>query len=222
MPDELSGGQRQRVGLAQVLCRSPQLLLLDEPFSALDAPVRLELRRELRRVQRETGLATVLVTHDPEEAAFLSDELLVLARGQVLQSGPSRSIFSRPLSPEVARLVGVDNVHRGSVVSPTTLAVGPARVSILPTTLALGTSVQWSVRPDYVEVAALTGPSSGDVEGRVIEIADTGLAFELFVEYGDGLEMRARTMIAPEVAPGERCRISFRAEAVSLWATAPE
>ena len=119
MPDELSGGQRQRVGLAQVLCRSPQVLLLDEPFSALDAPVRLELRRELRRVQRETGLATVLVTHDPEEAAFLSDELLVIARGEVLQSGPSRSIFSRPLSPEVARLVGVDNVHRGSVASST-------------------------------------------------------------------------------------------------------
>ena len=107
------------MGLAQVLCRSPQVLLLDEPFSALDAPVRLELRRELRRVQRETGLATVLVTHDPEEAAFLSDELLVIARGEVLQSGPSRSVFSRPLSPEVARLVGVDNVQRGSVVSST-------------------------------------------------------------------------------------------------------
>ena len=78
--------------------------------------------------------------------------------------------------------------------------------------------MHWSVRPDYVEVTALTGPSpTGDFEGRVIEIADTGLAYELFVEYGDGLEMRARTTIAPEVAPGERCRISFRAEAVSLW-----
>jgi len=73
---------------------------------SLDVPVRLELRRELRRLQRETGLATVLVTHDPEEAAFLSDELIVLAEGTVLQSGTSRSVFSRPVSAEVAKLLG--------------------------------------------------------------------------------------------------------------------
>jgi molybdate transport system permease protein len=218
MPAELSGGQRQRVGLAQVLCQSPQVLLLDEPFSALDAPVRLELRRELRRVQRETGLATVLVTHDPEEAAYLSDELMVIARGEVLQFGASRSVFSRPVSPEVARLVGVDNVHVGSVVSSTALAIGDALVTIPTTTLARGTSVHWSVRPEHVDVAALTGLAApGDFEGRVIEIADTGLAYELFVEYGDGQEMRARTTSSPDVAPGERCRISFRAEAVSVW-----
>jgi ABC-type Fe3+/spermidine/putrescine transport system ATPase subunit/ABC-type sulfate transport system permease component len=218
MPAELSGGQRQRVGLAQVLCQSPRLLLLDEPFSALDAPVRLELRRELRRVQRETGLATVLVTHDPEEAAFLSDELMVIARGEVLQSGTSRSVFSRPVSPEVARLVGVDNVHVGSVVSSTILAVGDALVTIPPTTLARGTHVHWSVRPENVYVVALTSPPApGDFEGRMIEIADTGLAYELFVEFGDAMEMRARTTRAPDVAPGERCRISFRAETVSVW-----
>ena len=155
------------MGLAQVLCQSPQVLLLDEPFSALDAPVRLELRRELRRVQRETGLATVLVTHDPEEAAFLSDELMVIARGEVLQSGTSRSVFSRPVSPEVARLVGVDNVHVGSVVSSTALAVGDARVTISSTTLALGTSraleratgATWSV-------TALTSPlTAGRLRG---------------------------------------------------------
>jgi molybdate transport system permease protein len=223
MPSELSGGQRQRVGLAQVLCQSPQVLLLDEPFSALDAPVRLELRRELRRVQRETGLATVLVTHDPEEAAFLSDELLVIARGEVLQEGTSRSVFSRPVSAEVARLVGVENVHEATIVSSTALAFGDARVTISPTTLALGTRVHWSVRPEYVDVAVSTRPfAAGDVEGRVIEIADTGLAYELFVEYGNGREIRARTSSEPEVAAGERCRVTFRAEAVSVWPAALE
>jgi molybdate transport system permease protein len=222
MPAELSGGQRQRVGLAQVLCQSPQVLLLDEPFSALDAPVRLELRRELRRVQRETGLATVLVTHDPEEAAFLSDELMVIARGEVLQSGPSRSVFTRPASPEVARLVGVDNVHVGRVVSTTSLAVGAARMPIPPTTLARGTLVHWSVRPEYVEVAVLSSPfATGDFEGRMIEVTDTGLAYELFVEYAEGLELRARTTSMPDVAAGERCRVSFRTDAVSVWPAAP-
>jgi molybdate transport system permease protein len=169
-------------------------------------------------VQRETGLATVLVTHDPEEAAYLSDELMVIARGEVLQSGASRSVFSRPVSPEVARLVGVDNVHVGSVVSSTALAIGDALVPIPPTTLARGTSVHWSVRPEYVDVAAWTSPAAtGDFVGRMIEIADTGLAYELFVEYGDGMEMRSRSTSPPDVAPGERCRISFRAEAVSVW-----
>ncbi|MGC2169706.1 MAG: ATP-binding cassette domain-containing protein [Acidimicrobiales bacterium] len=218
MPSQLSGGQRQRVGLAQVLCRSPQVLLLDEPFSALDAPVRLKLRRELRRVQRETGLATVLVTHDPEEAAFLSEELMVIARGEVLQSGSSRSVFSQPNSPEVARLVGIENVHAATVVSSTTLAVSDARVAILPTSLAPGTHVHWSVRPESVNVTASKSPSAaGEFVGRVIEIADTGLAYELFVEYASGLEIRARTSSAPDVAPGERCQVSFRAEAVSVW-----
>ncbi len=221
MPSELSGGQRQRVGLAQVLCRSPRVLLLDEPFSALDAPVRLELRRELRRVQRETGLATVIVTHDPEEAAFLSDELMVIARGEVLQSGANRSVFSRPVSPEVARLVGVENVYEGTVISSTALQVGAARVPISATTLALGTRVHWSVRPEYVSVAVVTGPATaGDIEGRVIEVADTGLDYELFVDYGDGAEIRARSAQAPDVVPGDRCRVSFRADAVSVW-TAP-
>jgi molybdate transport system permease protein len=223
MPSELSGGQRQRVGLAQVLCQSPQVLLLDEPFSSLDAPVRLELRRELRRVQRETGLATVLVTHDPEEAAFLSDELLVIARGEVLQWGTSRSIFSRPVSIEVARLVGVENVLEASVVSSSALAVGDARVTISPTSLAAGTRVHWSVRPEHVDVAASTGPPTArDIEGRVTEIADTGHAYELCVEYGRGQEIRSRTTIEPALVPGDLCRVSFRAEAVSMWRAALE
>ncbi|MGP8066028.1 MAG: ATP-binding cassette domain-containing protein, partial [Acidimicrobiales bacterium] len=84
LPEELSGGQRQRVGLAQALSRLPRLLLLDEPFSALDAPVRADLRRELRQLQRETGISTVLVTHDPEEAALLASEVMVISDGSLL------------------------------------------------------------------------------------------------------------------------------------------
>ena len=93
LPHQLSGGQRQRVSLAQALSRSPRLVLLDEPLSALDAPVRQELRQELRRLQRDAGLSTVLVTHDPEEAAYLADEILVIADGQILQAGPSREVY---------------------------------------------------------------------------------------------------------------------------------
>jgi ABC-type sulfate/molybdate transport systems ATPase subunit len=86
------------------------VVLLDEPFSALDAPVRAELRRELRRLQREVNLSTVLVTHDPEEAAMLADEIMVVSDGQVLQSGSCRDVYQRPASVEIGRLLGIDNL----------------------------------------------------------------------------------------------------------------
>ena len=96
-PEQLSGGQRQRVALARALSHAPRLVLLDEPFSGLDAPVRDELRRELRRLQRETGLSTVLVTHDPEEAALLADEILVVADGRLLR--PDRAVTFSAVRP---------------------------------------------------------------------------------------------------------------------------
>ncbi len=123
LPAELSGGQRQRVALAQALARSPDLLLLDEPFSALDVPVRDELRAELRRLQRELSLSTVLVTHDPAEAALLADEVVVIGDGGVLQAGARADVFAAPASPAVARLVGYRNVGDGHVVAPGVVAV---------------------------------------------------------------------------------------------------
>jgi molybdate transport system permease protein len=124
LPGELSGGQRQRVALARALSFRPRLVLLDEPFSALDAPVREELRRELRRLQREAGLSTVLVTHDAEEAALLADEILVVDDGRLLQAGPRAEVFARPASPQVARLLGIPNLTPATVHAPGVLAVG--------------------------------------------------------------------------------------------------
>jgi molybdate transport system permease protein len=224
LPSELSGGERQRVGLAQVLCRSPKVLLLDEPFSALDVPVRLELRRELRRLQRETGLATVLVTHDPEEAAFLSDELLVIADGRVLQSGTSRTVFSRPASAKVATLVGIENLNLARVVTSNSLDVNGTVVSIDPTDIAPGTSVLWSIRPERVSVASeaergevgVTGPRAA-LQGLVSDVADTGTAYDLFVSVGDGCEIKARTWGSLAVGVGSRCRVDLDPEAISLW-----
>lgn len=225
LPEELSGGQRQRVGLAQVLCSAPRVLLLDEPFSALDVPVRHELRRELRRLQRETNLATVLVTHDPSEAAFLSEELIVIANGTVLQSGPSRSVFSRPASPEVARLVGVENLNVGRVATPRTLDVGGVAVPIRTADLELGTLVLWSIRPEQVLVSApardFDDQSRETLEGTINDVADTGIGYDLFIDVGDGFELRARTTGPLEVGVGERCRLRVPSEAISLW-PAPE
>lgn len=227
LPVELSGGQRQRVGLAQVLCSAPRVLLLDEPFSALDVPVRHELQRELRRLQRETNIATVLVTHDPGEAAFLSEELIVIANGAVLQSGPSRSVFSRPVSPAVAKLVGVENLNVGRVATSHALDVCGVSVPIRTTDLDPGTAVLWSIRPEHVLVSGLErGSDVNDgarevLEGTISDVADLGTAYDLFIDLGDEFEIRARTWGSLEVAVGERCRLELTPEAITLW-PAPE
>jgi molybdate transport system permease protein len=223
LPAELSGGQRQRVGLAQVLCASPKVLLLDEPFSSLDVPVRLELRRELRRLQRETNLATVLVTHDPSEAAFLSEELIVISDGVVLQSGTSRSVFARPVSPRVAKLVGVENLNRGRVATSTSLDVGGAVIAISPTEIDPGTSVLWSIRPERVVVSLLARASAssdhvpGSLDATLSDVADMGSDYELFLDVGDDFEICARTFGALDVVVGDRCRIVLATEAIVVW-----
>ena len=210
-PHQLSGGQQQRVSLARALARRPRLLLLDEPFSALDAPVREELRRELRRVQRETGLSTVLVTHDPEEAALLADEILVIADGRLLQAGPREEVYRRPASPAVARLLGIQNLNSGRVIGAGVLLVGSAHVAV-STDLPTGTEVLWSVRPERISLG-----STGRYEALVTDVADLGSVVAVTATLLDGPELRIRTIDGGGVVIGQRCGLDIAPEAISLW-----
>ena len=215
-PDQISGGQRQRVALAQALCRSPELLLLDEPFSALDAPVRLGLRREVRRLQHDTGLATVLVTHDPEEAAFLADEIIVISDGRALQSGSTRDLFTRPSSPEVARLLGVANLHSAVVESEGWIAAGGVRIAASTGELAPATPVLWSIRPERVSLV-----ESGGISGTFSDVADAGTAVDLFISTAAGLEIHARTTESGGFEIGDLCQLDLPSEAISVWPYEP-
>jgi sulfate transport system ATP-binding protein len=114
-PDQLSGGQRQRVALARALAPRPQVLLLDEPFGALDARVRQELRTWLDRLHRELGVTSLFVTHDQEEALELANEIVVMNHGKVEQVGPADEIYNKPATPFVAAFVGSSNVLKGTV-----------------------------------------------------------------------------------------------------------
>ncbi|MGQ0812401.1 MAG: ABC transporter ATP-binding protein [Nitrospiraceae bacterium] len=116
-PHELSGGQQQRVALARAMARRPQLLLLDEPLSALDEPTRARVRGELRSILKQLALPSVVVTHDWAEALTLGDVMAVIHEGKVLQVGTPEEVFSRPRDAEVARLVGVETVVQGKIVS---------------------------------------------------------------------------------------------------------
>jgi sulfate transport system ATP-binding protein len=115
LPSQLSGGQRQRVALARALAIQPQVLLLDEPFGALDAKVRQELRQWLRRLHDEIGMTTVFVTHDQEEAFEVSDEVVVMNKGRIEQLGTPRDVFEHPANPFVMDFLGHVNVFSGRV-----------------------------------------------------------------------------------------------------------
>jgi molybdate transport system permease protein len=210
--DELSGGQRQRVSLAQALARSPDLVLLDEPFSALDSPVRLELRAELRRLQRETGISTVLVTHDPEEAAYLADEIVVLQEGRILQAGSTEEVFSHPASPDVARLLGIRNLSRGRVLQSGTVEVSGIRVSMETGDLSPGTELLWCIRPEEVRIG-----TDGDLRATVIDSVNLGVSRRVLVALGDELEVEAVSSGWADLVVGSSCTVTLPPTSIRLW-----
>ena len=114
-PHQLSGGMQQRVALARALAIEPRMLLLDEPLSALDAKVRVQLREEIRRIQSRLGITTIYVTHDQEEALSISDRVAVLSQGRIEQIGPPGEIYDAPATPFVAEFVGTMNRLEGTV-----------------------------------------------------------------------------------------------------------
>ncbi|MGH3200476.1 MAG: ATP-binding cassette domain-containing protein, partial [Streptosporangiaceae bacterium] len=232
LPEQLSGGHRQRVSLARALAGDPRVVLLDEPFAALDAPVRAELRRELRRLQREVNLSTVLVTHDPEEAAMLADEIMVVSDGQVLQSGSCRDVYQHPASAQIGRLLGIDNLFEGAAGADGVLLAGRDRGPGVPgsgvpvglaTGLPAGTRLLWQVPPEALRVRPGPSPSGGSGsiadlgQGRVTDIVDLGRTVEVVVVLSSGIELRARTLEVPDFSVGAACRVETDRGAVSVW-----
>jgi putative spermidine/putrescine transport system ATP-binding protein len=157
-PHQLSGGMQQRVALARALAIQPRVLLLDEPLSALDAKVRVQLREEIRRIQLELGITTLYVTHDQEEALSVSDHVAVMYGGRIEQMGSPAEMYSSPATPFVAEFIGTMNRLEGTVVDGgvdhggTTLTIEAARGR------PSGQRVLVLIRPETVEV----GPANGD------------------------------------------------------------
>ncbi|MBI4787931.1 MAG: ABC transporter ATP-binding protein [Chloroflexi bacterium] len=149
-PAQLSGGQQQRVALARALATRPDLLLLDEPFSALDAPTRMQLRRELCELQSEFKIPMVFVTHDLGEAYFLADKLAVMDAGMILQIGAPGEILRRPQDLRVARAVGVKNILPGIVETANRVRVGDAVLDVPPYPFKPGAPVHVCLRPERI------------------------------------------------------------------------
>jgi molybdate transport system ATP-binding protein len=188
-PDELSGGQQQRVALARALVRHPEVLLLDEPFAALDAPVRAQLRQQVHELQRRFGLPTLFVTHDLSEASFVADQIAVFERGRVRQVGPPNEVLMRPADLQVARAVGVKNILSGRVIDRTdenlAVQVGGA-VFITPLyPFEIGRAVYLCVRPERVLFQRKDRPPgerANRLWGQIVGEVSDGLNCTLFLK----------------------------------------
>ena len=157
-PHQLSGGEQQRVALARAVVFQPKVLLFDEPLSNLDAKLRVEMREQIRALQKRIGITTVYVTHDQEEAMAISDRIAVMERGSVVQDGTAPELYYRPATEFVARFIGRTNIVTARVVSAGEVEVGGVRVS-LATGRAAGETVRLVVRPEMIEIAPTPGPA---------------------------------------------------------------
>jgi putative spermidine/putrescine transport system ATP-binding protein len=193
-PHQLSGGMQQRVALARALAIEPRVLLLDEPLSALDAKVRVQLREEIRRIQLELGITTLYVTHDQEEALSVSDHVAVMYRGRIEQMGAPAEMYSRPATPFVAEFIGTMNRLEATVLDAGSGAVAYGDVTLTVDAArghAKGDRVLVLVRPETVELAPANGDGGPNtLVGDVITQTFLGPVTRLKV-VGPGLDLIA-------------------------------
>ncbi|MCH4562499.1 ABC transporter ATP-binding protein [Halomonas sp. EGI 63088] len=229
-PAELSGGQRQRVALARALARSPRVLLLDEPFSAVDQVTRRRLQRELALLREQIHIPIVLVTHDLDEASALADRLCVLHAGRSLQQDVPEALFRRPASPEVARLLDRHNVFEGEVVEADghrRLRWGPWALEVARglEALAPGQRVAWYLPHSDVVLHRRGRPSLGErenpVSGQVVEMVVLGGITSVSLAFAHGsetlrFEISTHAARRNGLARGETVQVSLLATGIHL------
>lgn len=195
-PTELSGGQQQRIALARALAIEPTMLLLDEPFSALDLATRVELRRELKELQQRLHTSMLFVTHDLGEAALLADEMAVIENGRVLQLAPPNQILREPLNTRVAQIVGVKNILPARIIDTNAVQIGARILETDTLKFPIGAHVQACIRAERVLLVRPEGPS---------RIHPNTIAGELLDQESDGNDVTLR----------------FRADELRLQPTSP-
>ena len=184
-PDQLSGGQRQRVALARAIVTKPRVLLLDEPLSALDRTLRLEMEIELKRIQRDVGITTIFVTHDQEEALTMSDQIGILNEGQLVQHGSPVDIYENPQSVFVARFLGEANLLKGQADGSSVNVEVGGTVQTRSTNFP---QVICSIRPEKISIHEeqdIPPSSSNQIAGQVNEHIFNGTSLTYLVQCGD-------------------------------------
>lgn len=213
-PGELSGGQQQRVALARALVVEPEVLLLDEPLSNLDANLRDEMRFEIRRLHDEFKITSIYVTHDQAEAMVTSDRIAVMNRGELEQLGTPEDIYERPTSAFVAGFIGQVNLLEAEALEPGLVRFGGATLQVDGSELrpSAGETVLLTIRPSHVQLRPANGQAhdaSNTLRGRVLRGSYLGSARDYMVVLDD-----RETQMRVATTPGERF---FSGDEVSLW-----
>jgi len=204
-PGQLSGGQQQRVALARALVLEPQVLLLDEPLSNLDAKLRIEMRKEIRRIQKNIGITAIYVTHDQEEALEISDAVAVMSQGRIEQIGTPEDIYERPVSTFVASFIGAVTLLKGRCLTSGDFEVEGG--VLLPLNLEprlAGRIMHVALRPEHLEL--VSADATGALRGQVVSTSYLGNIRRSVVEIAPGLRVQVehRLPVTADTAVGVR------------------
>lgn len=227
-PAELSGGQQQRVAVARALARDPAVLLLDEPFSAVDQVTRRKLQQELARLRAELDIPMLLVTHDLDEARMLADRMVILHKGKTLQAGAPDEVMTRPANASIARLVGLQNLFEGQLVEDggaLRLEWLGHRLQVARSAGRAGARVSWVIPPEGVLLHRRERPSRGETENPVAGVVQDCVRLGPFTQIrllpeggAEPIAFSVPTHVAERngIAPGAAARVTLLADSIHL------
>ena len=193
----LSGGQQQRVAIARALINKPDVLLLDEPLGALDLKLRREMQLELKRIQRESGITFIFVTHDQEEALTMSDRVAVMSAGHILQLGTPEDIYNEPQSAFVADFIGDSDIMAGTMVRDKLVRFLGCDFPCVDTDFGENAEVDIVLRPEDVKLKPINDPISGVPQGVVESLLFKGVHYEMKVRVGESVLLVHSTHARP-------------------------